>query len=122
MKLVDQCTSYFFKSVSNTRNRSKLNSLVLEDGSLTHDIKVIKASFVNFYSSLLGTAHPTPYLARSRVQQVVRNKLSDNQRSAMIFEVSNQEIKDTFWALNSSKAPSLDGYNAGFFNKAWPIV
>ncbi|XP_058180108.1 uncharacterized protein LOC131298649 [Rhododendron vialii] len=104
------------------RNRSKLTSLVLEDGSLTNVIKVIKSSFVDFYTALLGTMHPSPYLGHSRVHQVVRKRLTDSQKSAMIFEVSDLEIKDTFWALNPSKAPGPYGYNVRFFKKDWPII
>ncbi|XP_058185751.1 uncharacterized protein LOC131302975 [Rhododendron vialii] len=40
----------------------------------------------------------------------------------MIAKVTDLEIKDTFWSLNPSKAPSPDGYNSGFFRKAWPII
>ncbi|KAI8560175.1 hypothetical protein RHMOL_Rhmol04G0235700 [Rhododendron molle] len=61
LKLGDQCTSYFFKSVTNARNRNKITSLVLEDGSITHDIDVIKSNFVNIYTNLLGSAHPDAY-------------------------------------------------------------
>ncbi|XP_058180107.1 uncharacterized protein LOC131298648 [Rhododendron vialii] len=68
LKLGDQCTSYFFKFVTNRRNRSKLTNLVLEDGSLTHDIEVIKSSFVTFYTDLLGTAHSDSYHGHSRIQ------------------------------------------------------
>lgn len=61
LKLGDPCTSYFFKSMSNIRNRSKIASLVLDDGSLIHDIGDIKSSFVNYYTNLLGTTHPTSH-------------------------------------------------------------
>lgn len=82
--------------MSNIHNRSKISSLVMEDGSLTHDSKEIKSSFVKFYSDLLGTAHTSSYTGLSRIQQVVRIRLTDSQMMAMIAEVTDIEIRDTF--------------------------
>lgn len=59
LKLGDQCTSYFFKSVSNLRNKSRITSLVLDDGSTSQDIDKIKSTFVSFYTCW---GQPTPPL------------------------------------------------------------
>lgn len=117
LKLGDQCTSYFFKSVTHKRIRSKITSLVLEDGSLTHDIEVIKSTFVNFYSELLGSAPSDLYQGRSRIQQLVNKKLNDNQKFAMIAEATDQEIKDTFWSLNPNKPLVLMATTLVFLRK-----
>lgn len=122
MKLGDQCTSFFFKYVNNNRNRSKLTSLVLSDSSITHDITIIKSTFVNFYSNLLGKPHDTQYLGSDRVNQLINRRLTNTQSLAMVQDVTDLEIRETMWELNPHKAPGPDGYNAGFFQKAWPIV
>ena len=122
LKLGDQCTSYFFKSISHNRNRGSINSLVLSNGNLTHDPELIKSTFVEYYTHLLGTPHSTQYHGGPRTNQLVSAKLSDVQRDAMIIEISNTEIKETFMSLNPNKAPGPDGYNAGFFQKTWAIV
>lgn len=122
LKLGDQCTSFFFKSVSNNRNRSKITSLELGDGSITQDIGLIKSTFVEYYSKLLGTPHISHYNGSIRVDELVRKKLTAEQSLNMVQEVTESEIKDTLWSLNPSKAPGPDGYNAGFFHKAWPVV
>lgn len=61
LKLGDLCTSFFFKSVTNNRNRSKITSLVLDDSSISNDMNVVKDSFVNYYSNLLGKPHLEPF-------------------------------------------------------------
>lgn len=98
------------------------NKLILSDDSLSHDPESIKDTFVEFYSNLLGTPHSTPYFGASRVDQLVASRLSDSQRNAMITDVTNQEIKEVFMALNPNKAPGPDGYNASFFHKSWDVV
>lgn len=103
--------------MTHKRIRSKITSLVLEDGSLTHDIEVIKSTFVNFYSELLGSAHSDSYQGRSRIQQLVNKKLNDNQKFAMIAEATDQEIKDTFWSLNPNKPLVLMATTLVFLRK-----
>lgn len=122
LKLGDQCTSYFFKSISNNRNRNKITSLALPNGTITHDPIEIRSTFVDYYTSFLGTVHASKYAGTSRVNQLITAKLLDSQRGAMISEISNLEIKDTFMSLNPNKAPGPDGYNAGFFQKSWSVV
>ena len=58
----------------------------------------------------------------SRVNQLITSRLDDLQRDAMVCEVSNSEIKETFMSLNPNKAPGPDGYNAKFFQKSWDVV
>jgi hypothetical protein len=71
LKLGDQCTSFFFKSVSNNRNRSKITSLVLDGSTITHDMVVIKDTFVTYYSNLLGKPHTSNYDGSERVSQLI---------------------------------------------------
>lgn len=107
MKLGDQCTSFFFKSVNSNRNRNKLTSLTLSDSSITHDVAVIKDAFVNFYTELLGRPHNTQYSGYDRVNQLISRRLTYAQSLAMVHEVSDLEIKETMWELNPHKAPGF---------------
>lgn len=118
----DQCTSYFFKSVNNTRNNNKLTSLVLSDSSITHDVSVIKEAFVSYYSGLFGRSHNSHYHGSERVNQLISRKLNNTQSLAMVQDITDTEIKDTLWELNPHKALGPDGFNSGFFQKAWPVV
>jgi hypothetical protein len=37
-------------------------------------------------------------------------------------DVTRKEIKDVMFSLKNNKAPSSDGFNAGFFKRIWHIV
>lgn len=70
--------------------------------------------------TLLGTSHHPINLNPSRIDHIISKILSLDQGSTMVTEITDIDIKNTFWSLNSHKALRPDGYNAGFFKKAWP--
>lgn len=76
---------------------------MLEDGTVTQDIGVIKSTFVNSYMKLLGTSHSSPHLGSDRIHQLISKKLSHEQSLAMISEVTDLEIRETFQSLNPNK-------------------
>ncbi|XP_058198418.1 uncharacterized protein LOC131313940 [Rhododendron vialii] len=48
------------------QNRNRISSLVLEDGSVTQDIELVKHTFINYDSKLLGSKHLNGYSGSSR--------------------------------------------------------
>ncbi|KAM2845299.1 hypothetical protein COP1_027756 [Malus domestica] len=42
--------------------------------------------------------------------------------AAMVKKVSGEESHKACFSLKPNKAPALDGFNAIFFQKAWPII
>lgn len=49
-------------------------------------------------------------------------RLQMNQQLLLLAEVSAQEVRNALFSISSNKAPELDGYNAFFFKKYWPIL
>jgi hypothetical protein len=37
-------------------------------------------------------------------------------------EVTTEEIRKTIFLMNKNRAPGLDGFSAGFYQHAWPII
>ncbi|XP_028097184.1 uncharacterized protein LOC114297036 [Camellia sinensis] len=57
-----------------------------------------------------------------RINALVKSRVSNDQSALLARPVTDLEIKDVFWSLKPNKAPSPDGYLAGFFKKSWDIV
>ena len=48
LELGDKNSSFFFKSINNNRNRSRIHNIMLPDGNSTHDIAETCNAFVSF--------------------------------------------------------------------------
>jgi hypothetical protein len=57
-----------------------------------------------------------------RLEQLLNRKIPDSVRADMVKEVSAEEINKTIFSMKSSKAPGPNGFSAGLFQKAWPII
>jgi len=91
LKLGDQCTSFFFKSINNNRKRSKITSLVLSDSTITHDMTMIKDTFVNFYSKLDVKMKPRTLCALMCKSQMMKT-IQDYFRVALRIKATHSII------------------------------
>ncbi|KAM2749505.1 hypothetical protein EV2_028394 [Malus domestica] len=52
----------------------------------------------------------------------IKSPISSDMAAAMVKKVSGEESHKACFSLKPNKAPALDGFNAIFFQKAWPII
>ncbi|KAL0294211.1 UNVERIFIED_CONTAM: Retrovirus-related Pol polyprotein from type-2 retrotransposable element R2DM [Sesamum radiatum] len=51
-----------------------------------------------------------------------RHVLTEAEADALVVPVSPEEVKQAVFDIDESKAPGPDGYSAGFFKAAWPVI
>ncbi|GJX90379.1 zinc finger, CCHC-type containing protein [Tanacetum coccineum] len=75
--------------------------------------------FIDHYTDFLGKEGDTTGLDSVNLFQ---RRISIEEASHMIREITNKEIHDAIFAMGDNKAPGPDGYSAFFFKEAWDIV
>ncbi|KAL0439868.1 UNVERIFIED_CONTAM: LINE-1 retrotransposable element O protein [Sesamum latifolium] len=93
MKDRDQCSRIFFRKVAKRRSSKRVFQIMRSDGQVLTTQPAVTNEFVTYYQTLLGDSRLSP-----------------------------DEIKQAVFDIDEIKAPGLDGYSAGFFKAAWPVV
>lgn len=72
-----------------------------------------REEIITFYKGLMGTAaDKVPSIALSIMRQGSRINLQ--QQRAMCLPITREEVGIAFFAIDDTKAPGIDGFNAYF--------
>ncbi|XP_060216429.1 uncharacterized protein LOC132643909 [Lycium barbarum] len=98
---------------------------IIELTSLTRqkltDTKAIQEGIIQFYKSLMGTsAYSLPVVNKTTMSN--GPVLSHHQQVELCKEITNQEILEGLQSIGDDKALGIDGFNALFYKKSWPII
>nr|GEW35860.1 hypothetical protein [Tanacetum cinerariifolium] len=118
VNLVNEYTKVAEDELKLLHQKAKIQWLK-EDGSRVEG-DLVNGQFVKHFQNFLGTTYLV--LPLSFMGNIVKLKLSEVEALYMIKEVSDIEIKEALFDIDSSKAASPDGYNSCFFKKAWGVI
>jgi hypothetical protein len=94
-----------------------------KEGNRVTDMQHIKEVAFGFYQNLLGkTSHEFNQVKADRVSSLFKRKFSPSCVAGMQARVTKTEIQKVIFSMNKNKAPWLDGFSVGFFQKAWSVV
>nr|GEU75322.1 hypothetical protein [Tanacetum cinerariifolium] len=110
----DQNTAYFHGILKSRKYKGRIESICEENGNMYDGDKVVEA-FVYHFKKFLGTKHDVKPL--SYVDINFGKILSEGEANEMIRMVSDEEIKEVVFDIDSNKASGLDGSTFGFFKK-----
>ncbi|KAM3325605.1 hypothetical protein P3S67_000730 [Capsicum chacoense] len=115
IKLGD-CNTKDFAAVSKKRTKKRIDTLTTLYGQKLIEKKEIMEEVVQFYKGLIGTA-TSRLLAVNKVVMQKRPVLTHQQKLFVNIHVTSDEVLASLKAIEDDKAPSIDGYNAGFSRK-----
>ncbi|KAK3226009.1 hypothetical protein Dsin_005871 [Dipteronia sinensis] len=122
LKTGDRNSSYFFKAINGKRNRSKIQYITGDDGSLIEGDILVKNEAIHHFHTILGCSMPARHGIGSTLWNIIDKVISNDQANFMGRDVTNDEIREVYFSLHPNKAPGPDDFNAHFFKITWDIV
>jgi len=106
------------------RNSANLIKVLTDaDGNSVWDMQQIKDMATGFYQNLLGSSSlDFSQVKADRMANLFQKRFSASCIAGMCAEVTRAEIHKVLFSMNPNKALGPDGFSAGFFQKAWPII
>nr|GEW98105.1 RNA-directed DNA polymerase, eukaryota, reverse transcriptase zinc-binding domain protein [Tanacetum cinerariifolium] len=104
LKEGDKNTIFFHSMIKARRNKSRVESIKDENGKI-YEGRNVAEQFLMHLKKFLGESVPV----KSIEDSLFINKINDDDDVKMIEEVSNEEIKNAFFDIDSNKASGPDG-------------
>ncbi|XP_077214052.1 uncharacterized protein LOC143848883 [Tasmannia lanceolata] len=101
------------------RNKNSIQGTITPDGSYSSDPEVISNVMVDFFNNILNSNGLNP--EAHSIPDPIRI-LSPNQIEALSKPFSMDEIRETIFASDGSKAPGPDGFNGDFYKSFWYLI
>ncbi|KAH0776402.1 hypothetical protein KY290_007813 [Solanum tuberosum] len=121
LNLGDANTGYFFAHMKNRVAQNTITNLTTAVGTIIYSQEGIEEEALKFYQGLLGqVASCLPSVDTTIMRR--GGMLNKDQQIQIAAQVIKIEVETTLQSISDLKAPGVDGLNALFFKRTWPIV
>ncbi|KAL0444855.1 UNVERIFIED_CONTAM: hypothetical protein Slati_2208200 [Sesamum latifolium] len=118
----DQCTRAFFRKIAKRRAAKRIFQINTTAGDTCTDQQAIINEFVGFFQQLLGGERRRRVMDLSYLRPWANHIITDEEARTLTAPVTRAEIKQAFFDIDEDKTPGPDGYSAGFYIAAWPVI
>ena len=115
----DRNTKFFHAQAAMRRRLNKIERLVRDDGSVCQTPEDDQSEVQQFYQALYT---PQGFNPMDGLMDLVPTRVSDQMNAHIDMAYTAQEVKTPLFQMAPSKAPGVDGFTAGFFQRHWTIL
>ncbi|XP_074315209.1 uncharacterized protein LOC141651393 [Silene latifolia] len=88
-------------------------------GLIQQGLDKVETAFQDYYQSLLGTKILVSPLCAALLSSDV---MPPADKALLIKDITDQEIKEAVFGIDSNSSPGIDGFSSGFFKSYWHII
>lgn len=103
--------------------RNGIREIKCPSGRVVTSQDDIKTEAERFFKEFLSS-EPTDIQNKtvSELQEIVPFRCSNEERSSLIRPVTEEEIREVLFHMQSNKSPGPDGYSVEFFKASWSVI
>ena len=90
-----------------------------DDGSRCENAEDLRGEIQNFYTDLYTTERAPDF---DGLLHLVQHKVSQEDQVMLGGEFTDEEFKRALFQMHPSKAPEVDGFTAGFYQRHWDLI
>jgi hypothetical protein len=115
----DRNTAYFHAQASHWKRINRIAGLRRQDGSVCDSEVEDKLEVQAFYQTLYTSQG---YNDMSELLNLVPTRVTSEMNSLLDKPFEAEEVRAALFQMAPSKAPGVDGFTAGFFQRHWDIL
>ncbi|KAK1268989.1 hypothetical protein QJS04_geneDACA008265 [Acorus gramineus] len=113
----DSNTKFFYNSIKSRSARNSISRLRMDDGSLSSNLKDIKAHIIQFYSDLLNWKS---YSAQQLPPPL--NSVTAEENISPCAAATEDEIHASIRQMKALSSPGPDGFPVRFYQLFWMLI
>ncbi|XP_074300807.1 uncharacterized protein LOC141632129 [Silene latifolia] len=116
VKYNDAPTSYYFSKITARKHQVTIGTIMDRQGIEKVGTQDVNQAFVDYYRWLLGQ---NVAVNCDPMTELKGNKIFTSDWEGLCKEVTQIEIQNVVFSIDSNKSPGQDGFSAYFFKKSW---
>ncbi|CAM8976493.1 unnamed protein product [Rhodiola kirilowii] len=122
LKEGDNNTTFFHRKANARRKTNTIVQLRNGEGELCFDQTSFENIAVQYFCRLFASNTPMPEADRIKEMDFLPRVVTPEHNRVLTETYTEREVFAALSQLHPSKAPGLDGFPAGFFQKYWDII